>query len=243
MVPETDLEDGQLRLLDVDNRVVVPVDTHIRFIVTGQDVIHDFAVPSLGLKLDCCPGRLNQTSVLIEREGVFYGQCSEICGVYHGFIPICIEAVSAEKYLSWIDSIATSPFQSNYDNNLFIFTNPLIITNIQKISKRVGIIPTVDTDSIVKARIALSKIYNYLRKEDPVAKYLKSKALHNLKAPEGNTQISYSFFNKQNLLSNVETFTLSKKYIPSQYSQDAGVYYMFNDENDYVGSAINFRTR
>lgn len=86
MVPETDLEDGQLRLLDVDNRVVVPVDTHIRFIVTGQDVIHDFAVPSLGLKLDSIPGRLNQTSVLIERPGVYYGQCSEICGVYHGFI-------------------------------------------------------------------------------------------------------------------------------------------------------------
>lgn len=100
IVPETDLEDGQLRLLDVDNRIVVPVDTHIRFIVTGQDVIHDFAVPSLGLKIDACPGRLNQTSVLIEREGVFYGQCSEICGVYHGFMPICVEAVSPEKYLA-----------------------------------------------------------------------------------------------------------------------------------------------
>lgn len=106
MVPETDLEDGQLRLLEVDNRVVVPVDTHIRFIVTGQDVIHDFAVPSLGLKIDCTPGRLNQTSVLIEREGLYYGQCSEICGVYHGFMPIAIECVSPEKYLSWIDSMA-----------------------------------------------------------------------------------------------------------------------------------------
>lgn len=106
MVPETDLEDGQLRLLDVDNRVVVPVDTHIRFIVTGADVIHDFAVPSLGLKVDAIPGRLNQCSVLIEREGVFYGQCSEICGIYHGFMPVVIESVSPEKYLSWIDSMA-----------------------------------------------------------------------------------------------------------------------------------------
>lgn len=104
MVPETDLEDGQLRLLEVDNRVVVPIDTHIRFIVTGQDVIHDFAVPSLGLKIDACPGRLNQTSVQIEREGVYYGQCSEICGVYHGFMPIAIEAVNSEKYLAWVDS-------------------------------------------------------------------------------------------------------------------------------------------
>ena len=104
MVPESDLELGQFRLLDVDNRVVIPVDTHVRFIVTGQDVIHDFAVPSLGLKIDAVPGRLNQTSVLIQREGVYYGQCSEICGVYHGFMPIAVEAVSLEKYLSWLDS-------------------------------------------------------------------------------------------------------------------------------------------
>jgi cytochrome c oxidase subunit 2 len=102
-IPESDLEDGRLRLLDVDNRVVVPVDTHIRFVVTGRDVIHDFAVPSLGLKIDCCPGRLNQTSVLIEREGTFYGQCSELCGVYHGFMPIAIEAVNLENYLSWLN--------------------------------------------------------------------------------------------------------------------------------------------
>jgi cytochrome c oxidase subunit 2 len=104
MIPDSDLEDGQLRLLDVDNRVVVPVDTHIRFVGTGADVIHAFAVPSLGLKIDVVPGRLNQTSVLIQREGVFYGQCSELCGVYHGFMPIAIEAVSLEKYLSWLDS-------------------------------------------------------------------------------------------------------------------------------------------
>jgi cytochrome c oxidase subunit 2 len=104
MIPDSDLEDGQLRLLDVDNRVVVPVDTHIRFVVTGADVIHDFAVPSLGLKIDCTPGRLNQTSVFIQREGVFYGQCSELCGVYHGFMPIAVEAVSLPKYLTWLDS-------------------------------------------------------------------------------------------------------------------------------------------
>jgi cytochrome c oxidase subunit 2 len=78
MVPTTDLEPGALRLLEVDNRVVVPVDTHVRFITTSTDVIHSFAVPSLGLKIDSVPGRLNQVSVLIQREGVFYGQCSEI---------------------------------------------------------------------------------------------------------------------------------------------------------------------
>ena len=73
MVPESDLEVGQLRLLDVDNRVNVPVDTHVRLVVQSTDVIHDFAVPSLGIKLDAVPVRLNQTSILAEREGTFYG--------------------------------------------------------------------------------------------------------------------------------------------------------------------------
>lgn len=104
MVPESDLELGQLRLLDVDNRVVIPANTPVRFIVTGQDVIHSFAVPALGVKIDCIPGRLNQTFVKALREGVFYGQCSEICGVYHGYMPIVIEAVSTEKYLEWVES-------------------------------------------------------------------------------------------------------------------------------------------
>ena len=104
MIPESDLELGQFRLLDVDNRVIVPVDTHIRLIITGADVIHSWAVPSLGVKIDAVPGRLNQTSFLAERTGVFYGQCSEICGVYHGFMPIAVEAVSVQEYLAWIDA-------------------------------------------------------------------------------------------------------------------------------------------
>jgi cytochrome c oxidase subunit 2 len=104
MVPDSDIEDGALRLLEVDNRVVLPVDTHVRFVVTGADVIHDFAVPSLGLKIDACPGRLNQTSVLAQREGVYYGQCSELCGAYHGFMPIAVEVVSLDDYLVWLDS-------------------------------------------------------------------------------------------------------------------------------------------
>lgn len=103
MVPTTDLEPGQLRLLEVDNRVIVPVDTHIRVITTAADVLHSWGVPSLGVKMDSVPGRLNQTSMLIQREGVYYGQCSEICGVWHGFMPIVIEAVSLEKYLAWLN--------------------------------------------------------------------------------------------------------------------------------------------
>lgn len=85
MVPTTDLEPGTLRLLEVDNRVVVPIDTHIRIITTSTDVIHSFAVPSLGLKIDSVPGRLNQTSMLILREGVFYGQCSEMIQVSQSY--------------------------------------------------------------------------------------------------------------------------------------------------------------
>jgi cytochrome c oxidase subunit 2 len=104
MIPESDLELGQFRLLDVDNRVVIPVDTHIRLIVTGSDVLHSFAVPSFGVKIDAVPGRLNQSSILAERTGTFYGQCSEICGVYHGFMPVAVEAVSVQDYLAWIDS-------------------------------------------------------------------------------------------------------------------------------------------
>jgi len=99
MIPDSDLELGQFRLLDVDNKLVIPVDSNIRLIVTGSDVLHSFAVPSLGLKLDCVPGRLNQVSFIAERPWTFYGQCSEICGVWHGFMPIVVEAVSANDFL------------------------------------------------------------------------------------------------------------------------------------------------
>jgi len=103
MIPDSDLELGQFRLLEVDNKVIIPVDCHIRLIITAGDVIHSFAVPSLGLKIDAVPGRLNQSSIIAERIGTFYGQCSEICGVYHGFMPIVVEAVSVQDYLAWVD--------------------------------------------------------------------------------------------------------------------------------------------
>lgn len=102
MIADDDLEPGQLRLLEVDNRVVLPTNTHIRALITSSDVIHSWAIPSLGVKMDACPGRLNQVSMFIKREGVFYGQCSELCGSSHGFMPIVIEAVSVEKFMSWV---------------------------------------------------------------------------------------------------------------------------------------------
>lgn len=104
MIPEDDLELGQLRLLEVDNRVVVPDKTHIRIIVTSADVLHSWAVPSLGVKCDAVPGRLNQISILVQREGVYYGQCSEICGTNHAFMPIVVEAVSRKDYGSWVSN-------------------------------------------------------------------------------------------------------------------------------------------
>jgi cytochrome c oxidase subunit 2 len=104
IIPSDDLEEGQLRLLSVDNEVVLPVDTHIRVIVTAADVLHCWAVPSFGIKLDACPGRLNQVGLFIQRQGTFFGQCSEICGVNHGFMPIAVNAVSLEDYCSWIQN-------------------------------------------------------------------------------------------------------------------------------------------
>jgi cytochrome c oxidase subunit II len=102
IVPDSDLEEGGLRMLEVDNRVIVPELTHIRFVVTSGDVIHSFAVPSLGIKTDAYPGRLNQVSIFINREGVYYGQCSEICGILHSSMPIVIEAVNIDKFVHWL---------------------------------------------------------------------------------------------------------------------------------------------
>ena len=87
-----------MRQLEVDKRLTVPTRTHIRFLVTAQDVLHSFSVPSLGLKTDATPGRINRINTFIQREGVYYGQYSELCGALHGFMPIVVEAVSPEVY-------------------------------------------------------------------------------------------------------------------------------------------------
>jgi cytochrome c oxidase subunit 2 len=110
MKAEDELEVGELRLLEVDNRVVLPIDTHIRLLITGRDVIHNWAIPSLGVKCDGLPGRLNQASLFIKREGLFYGQCSELCGTNHGFMSIVVEAVNLEEYLDWVRGQAGDDF-------------------------------------------------------------------------------------------------------------------------------------
>lgn len=103
MVAEDELKRGGLRLLEVDNRLILPVETNIRLIITAVDVLHSWTIPSFGLKMDACPGRLNQVSLLIARPGVYYGQCSELCGVNHSFMPTCVEAVSAEEFKAWLN--------------------------------------------------------------------------------------------------------------------------------------------
>lgn len=105
IIPITNLDHGYYRLLDVDKRIVVPVNTEIRFIVSSRDVIHSWAVPSLGLKVDAVPGRLNQTGVLIDKCGIYYGQCSEICGEHHAFIPIVVEVINKTDYVVWLNKI------------------------------------------------------------------------------------------------------------------------------------------
>jgi cytochrome c oxidase subunit 2 len=102
LVPDDELKDGQLRMLTVDNRVVLPVDTDIQVLITSDDVIHDWAVPSLGMKIDATPGRTNERWVRIDQEGMYYGMCSELCGVNHGFMPIQVEAVSKEAFAEWV---------------------------------------------------------------------------------------------------------------------------------------------
>nr|YP_009308964.1 cytochrome c oxidase subunit II [Scutiger ningshanensis]AOS86711.1 cytochrome c oxidase subunit II [Scutiger ningshanensis] len=101
MTPTMDLLPGQLRLLEVDNRMVVPMNAPIRVLITAEDVLHSWAVPSLGVKTDAIPGRLNQTSFITTRPGLFYGQCSEICGANHSFMPIVIEAIPLQSFNSW----------------------------------------------------------------------------------------------------------------------------------------------
>ena len=103
LVEDKNLKPGQPRLLTTDNHVVLPVGVNIRVITTSTDVIHSWAVPAFGVKIDSVPGRLNETWLKIERPGTYYGQCSELCGVNHGFMPIEIEAVTMARYKQWVE--------------------------------------------------------------------------------------------------------------------------------------------
>nr|WNH19986.1 cytochrome c oxidase subunit II [Gymnothorax melatremus] len=101
MIPTQDLTPGQFRLLETDHRMVVPMESPVRVLVTAEDVLHSWAVPALGVKMDAVPGRLNQTAFIAARPGVYYGQCSEICGANHSFMPIVVEAVPLQHFEDW----------------------------------------------------------------------------------------------------------------------------------------------
>nr|WMP41087.1 cytochrome c oxidase subunit II [Seriana bacilla] len=102
MKPTSDLQDNEFRLLETDNRVVLPFNTQTRILMTSMDVIHSWTVPVLGLKVDASPGRINQGNILMNRPGLFYGQCSEICGANHSFMPIVLEGVNMNGFLNWL---------------------------------------------------------------------------------------------------------------------------------------------
>nr|UOU84982.1 cytochrome c oxidase subunit II [Haematopota subcylindrica] len=108
MIPTNELNIDGFRLLDVDNRVVLPTNSQIRILVTAADVIHSWTVPTLGVKVDGTPGRLNQTSFMINRPGLFFGQCSEICGANHSFMPIVIESIPVNHFVKWISHMSNA---------------------------------------------------------------------------------------------------------------------------------------
>nr|ATL76494.1 cytochrome c oxidase subunit 2 [Stylotermes sp. Chi-131] len=106
MTPQEEYQMGEFRLLETDNHITLPTSSPIRLIVTAADVLHSWTIPSLGVKTDATPGRLNQTSFSISRPGILYGQCSEICGANHSFMPIVIESVSAENFINWVSKLS-----------------------------------------------------------------------------------------------------------------------------------------
>ncbi|MDE0049518.1 MAG: cytochrome c oxidase subunit II [Rhodospirillales bacterium] len=115
MLEDDELEEGQPRLLATDEAVVLPVGVKIRLLTTADDVIHSWAIPAFGVKMDSVPGRVNETWFQINREGTYYGQCSELCGTLHGFMPIMIEAVSQEEFDAWVE-FAREEFASANDS-------------------------------------------------------------------------------------------------------------------------------
>jgi len=106
IVAESDLSLGELRLLEVDNRLVLPFGTHIRLLITSADVIHSWAIPSFGIKVDATPGRMNQAHLFCKSIGIFHGQCSEICGVGHAFMPIVVQAVDTDSMINFFNDLS-----------------------------------------------------------------------------------------------------------------------------------------
>ena len=120
MIEDKDLLPGQPRLLAVDNEVIVPVNKVVKVLITANDVLHAWALPAFGVKRDAMPGRVNETWFKADRVGTFYGQCSELCGIKHAFMPITVKVVSEEDYKEWLDKakIKFAKDVINQNNNL-----------------------------------------------------------------------------------------------------------------------------
>ena len=120
MVEDKDLKPGQPRLLATDTEVVVPVNKIVKVLITSNDVLHAWAIPAFGVKRDAVPGRINETWFKADKEGVYYGQCSELCGIKHAFMPITVRVVSEEKYLEWIE-LAKKKYAKYPDKSLITY--------------------------------------------------------------------------------------------------------------------------
>ena len=132
MIPDKDLKEDDIRLLTVDNPLVIPANTNIQILITAGDVLHSWAVPSMGLKTDAVPGRLNETWVNVKKPGIYRGQCSEICGNGHGFMPTVVEVLPKAEFLVWVEQAKNS-----YAINDEIINNPeeLKLTKNTELSK------------------------------------------------------------------------------------------------------------
>jgi len=119
MIDTKNLKSNQLRLLETDNHVVVPVNKVVKVLITANDVLHAWAVPSFGVKRDAVPGRINETWFKAEKEGVYYGQCSELCGSRHSFMPITVRVVSDKQYNEWLKE-SKIKFAKYPENNLVV---------------------------------------------------------------------------------------------------------------------------
>jgi len=120
IIPSEDIGHNQIRLLEVDEPLLLPINTKIRVLVTSSDVLHSWAVPSFAFKKDCTPGRISESWIDIQKEGVYYGQCSELCGMDHGFMPIKIYAVSKNKFLEWAEETEGDPNVTDFVNSLTV---------------------------------------------------------------------------------------------------------------------------
>ena len=118
MIEEKDLKANQPRLLAVDNEVVVPVDKVVKVLITANDVLHAWALPSFGVKRDAVPGRINETWFRADRTGTFYGQCSELCGIKHAFMPITVNVVTEEEYNQWLEKAKVEFAKEEINNNI-----------------------------------------------------------------------------------------------------------------------------